>query len=133
MPYRTSRTTPMTPPALPGEWRVYYPYFTPDGVEVVVSGRTGLVDDYMHKSDGSWDGTRQSCHSTYSDPIRNKGRTELVADKIFSHYERGASPNYNPTEVIRGYISHYDVATQELVFILEKTTTTYQVNIKSRG
>lgn len=133
MPYRTSRTTPMTPPALPGEWRVYYPYFTPEGVEVTISGRNGLVDDYLHSSDGSWDGVHQSCHSLYADTIRNKARSELVADRIMSHYARGASPNYNPTEKIRGYISHYDIVTSELVFILEKTSTDYQVNIKSNG
>lgn len=137
MPYRTSRTTPITPPspfpATPGEWRVYYPYFTPDGIEVSVGSKTGLKDSYLHFSDGSWDGARQSCHSLYSDPVYNHAHTETVADKIFSHYERGTASPYAPVEKIRGYIDSYDTTTQEIVFVLEKTSTAYQVNIKSRG
>lgn len=137
MTYRTSRSTPVTPPApfpaSPGEWRILYPYFIPDGIEALIGAKFNAVDDYMHSSNGSWDGTRQSCFSQYADPVRGKGRSEVVADRIFSHYERGAAPGYTPTEVIRGWFDHYDTVTQELVFMLEKTSTAYQVNLRARA
>lgn len=129
MPYRTSRTTPFTPPALPGEWRCYYPHFNPDlGVEVLVGARNGAVDDYTHSSNGSWDGTRQSCFSEYNDGTNR--RSQVVVDRIFSHYEKVSGA---PVEKLRGYITHYDTTTKELVFMLEKSTTNYQVNIRATG
>lgn len=133
MSYRTSRVTPAIPPApfpaSPGEWRILYPHFQPEGIELLVSSKYNTKDSYLHFSDGSADGTRQSCHSLYDDGTYR--HSEHVADRIVSHWEKVAGAP--PVEKIRGWYSHYDVATQELVFMLEKSSNQYQASIRAQG
>ncbi len=127
MSYRTSKTTPIPPPTLPGLWKVYYPYMTPDGIEVIVGARTGVRDNYIHHCNGSWDGTRQSCHYFYS-----KGAVQFSDDDtvIVSHW---ADVGGVPTEVLRMSVQGYDAVNKYLVFNVEKVTTDYQINIRARG
>jgi hypothetical protein len=124
--YRTSRASPITPPTLPGTWSVFYPYFSPKGIELVVSAKNNTRDTYLHYSTGTWDGARQSCHTLYDDG--NTRFTENLNNYVISHYENIGGV---VTEVIRMKVSHYDPALLSIVFIVEKTSPQYPVNIRS--
>lgn len=91
------------------------------------AGTGALNNDQVHYSNGSYDGTRQSCHTLFDDGTYR--RSGLVNNRIMYFFEKvtGTTP---VLKVEAKYIG-YDTVNQELVFQMLKTSSNYQANIRA--